>query len=117
MLALSSEYKVAADVRTGRHNVGTSTVPGRVKVCVATQEASVQSLLFIASAACAGHVKVEDEKLSFLGAVARADGADELGGGGPDAPHHAAGAARAQLHQVTDELARVHVPQLHRAVV
>lgn len=74
-------------------------------------------MLFVALAAGAGHVEVEHEQLGLLGAVARAHGADELGGGGPDAPHHAARPARAQLHQVADELAGAHVPQLHGAVV
>lgn len=73
-----------------RHNVGTLTVPGRIEVCVTTQEASVQSLLFIASTASAGNVKVEHEELGFFSAVAGSDGADQLGGGGPNAPNDAA---------------------------
>lgn len=92
-------------------------MPRRVEVDVAAQQAPVESMLIIALAARPGHVEVEHQQLGLLGAVAAADGADQLGGGGPDAPHHAARAARAQLHQVADELAGAHVPQLNRAVV
>lgn len=63
------------------------------------------------------HVKVQHQQLGLLGAVAAAHGAHQLGVGGPDSPHHAAAAAALQRHQVADELARLQVPQLDRAVV
>lgn len=63
------------------------------------------------------HVKVQHQQLGLLGAVAAAHGAHQLGVGRADAPHHAAAAAALQRHQVADELARLQVPQLHRAVV
>ena len=50
-------------------------------------------------------VKVEDEELRLLGAVARTDGADQLRVVGANPPHDAAAAARGQRHQVTNELA------------
>lgn len=74
-------------------------------------------MLFVALATGAGHVEVEHQQLGLLGAVAGPDGAYELGGGGPDAPHDAARPTRPQLHQVADELAGAHVPQLDGAVV
>lgn len=63
------------------------------------------------------HVKVQHQQLGLLGAVAAAHGAHQLGVGGPDSPHHTAAAATLQRHQVADELARLQVPQLDRAVV
>lgn len=74
-------------------------------------------MLFIALATGAWEVEVEDEELGLLRTVAGADGADELGRRGSDAPHHAAGPTRPQLDEVADEFARAHVPQLHGAVV
>lgn len=93
------------------------TMPGCIQVDVSAHEAPVKLMLFITLPASTGHVEVEEEKLGLLGAVAGADGADQFGGGGSDAPYHAAGATRAQFHQVTDELASAHVPQLHCTVV
>lgn len=63
------------------------------------------------------HVEVQHQQLGLLGAVAAAHGTHQLGVGRADAPHHAAAAAALQRHQVADELARLQVPQLHRAVV
>lgn len=55
-----------------------SALPGRVEVGVAAQEAPVESMLFVALAARAGHVEVEHEELGLLGAVAGPDRADQL---------------------------------------
>lgn len=74
-------------------------------------------MLVVTLATGAGQVKVEHEQLGLLGAVARANGAHELGGRGPNTPHDAARPAGAQLHKVTDKFARLHVPKLHCAVV
>lgn len=74
-------------------------------------------MLFVALPTGAGHVEVQHEQLGLLGAVARAHRAYQLGGRGPDAPHDAPRAARAQLHEVAYELAGAHVPQFHGAVV
>lgn len=63
------------------------------------------------------HVKVQHQQLGFLGAVAAAHSTHQLGVGGPDAPHNTAAAAALQGDQVTDELARLQVPQLNGAVI
>lgn len=93
------------------------TVPRHVQVGVAPHEAPVNPMLFVALATCTGNVEVEDEEFGFLGAVARADGANELGGGGPDPPDDAPGAPGAQLHQVADKLTGTEVPELDGAIV
>lgn len=98
-------------------HVNSLTMPRGVQISVATQEASVQSMLFITLTASAWHVKVQDKELGFLGAVARANSTDEFGRRSPNAPDHSARSTGTQLHEVADELAGTHVPQLHCSVV
>lgn len=63
------------------------------------------------------HVEVQHQQLGLLGAVTAAHRAHQFGVGGADPPHHAAAAPALQGHQVSDELARLQVPQFDRAVV
>lgn len=63
------------------------------------------------------YIKVQHQQLGLLCAVATAHRAYQLGVGGSDAPHHTAAAPTFQSHQVTDELARLQVPQFNCAIV
>lgn len=63
------------------------------------------------------HVKVQHQQLGLFRAVTAAHRTHQLGIGGPDTPHHAAAAATLQRYQVSDELARLQVPQFNCAIV
>lgn len=63
------------------------------------------------------HVEVQHQEFGFLRAVTAAHRADQFGVGGADPPDHPSAAPALQRHQVTNELARPQVPQLHRTVV